>query len=161
MRRYFQLPGLIGLGAMGAALITKRYTTLHLLLLFIAAQLFFCVYSGGDWMTGWRFIVPIIPLLVIIIVWMERQYLAKHQPYAQLVVAAIAVFYLSTNYLSIKPAVIRAGFFPTAARLQETVSNWNPSYKKVVAWLADHPAIQTVAAGELGFFWVLFNGKRC
>ncbi|MDM8558119.1 hypothetical protein [Candidatus Parabeggiatoa sp. HSG14] len=43
----------------------KKNVSFMIMILFIVATLAFIVTSGGDWMSGGRFIVPILPLLVI------------------------------------------------------------------------------------------------
>jgi len=50
-----------------AIVFVKRTNVLFLLLLCFGALAAFSVYSGGDWMPGFRFLVPALPILALLI----------------------------------------------------------------------------------------------
>lgn len=59
---------------------SKQATSLLTLLVsFASALLAFVIMSGGDWMTGGRFFVPVIPFLILIALWYLQNY--KSFPY--------------------------------------------------------------------------------
>lgn len=55
--------GVIGLGFLVLPALVKRYTACAFLATYVGSHVAFIILSGGDWMPGFRFFVPIYPLL--------------------------------------------------------------------------------------------------
>lgn len=72
---------------------------------FCLAYLAFIVASGGDWMAGGRFFVPIIPLLIILALFVYQ----KHKHYKKLLVVMAALCVLEVTVFSFK---LSAGIAP-------------------------------------------------
>ncbi len=68
--------------------IDRSWLTRVLLLGVIAAQVSFIVATGGDWMTGSRFLVPILPPMMLLFVYLGRAWLPKWR----LLVASLALY---------------------------------------------------------------------
>jgi arabinofuranosyltransferase len=61
--------GGVALYVLPLLLLSRRHLQKHYILLFfiIGAACFFIVYSGGDWMPSYRFLVPVMPIIFILI----------------------------------------------------------------------------------------------
>jgi hypothetical protein len=68
--------------------IDRSWLTRVLLLGVIAAQVSFIVATGGDWMAGSRFLVPILPPMMLLFVYLGRAWLPKWR----LLVASLALY---------------------------------------------------------------------
>jgi arabinofuranosyltransferase len=55
--------GIIGLGVLALPSLIRSSSEVRFLSIYCAAYLLFITISGGDWMPGFRFFVPVLPLL--------------------------------------------------------------------------------------------------
>ncbi|MEM7394968.1 MAG: hypothetical protein AAF492_21765, partial [Verrucomicrobiota bacterium] len=61
--------GIAGLILVALSMLFKAYRTAALFLVYVfCIGLFFLKYAGGDWMAGYRFLVPVLPLYLIALV---------------------------------------------------------------------------------------------
>lgn len=67
-----------------------------LLISCISALLAFVVISGGDWMTGGRFFVPVIPMLILLALW----YLQSYRCFSCVISILVLVCVLEIGFLS-------------------------------------------------------------
>ena len=72
--------GVIGLGLLGLPALIKRGTAWGFLAVYVGSYLAFIVISGGDWMPGFRFFVPVYPLLWLLSVASFTVLLARVTP---------------------------------------------------------------------------------
>ncbi len=150
---YFSFPGL--LFALYGLLSIVKYPKgkLYLFWTFIFLQLYFCVKVGGDWMPAWRFIVPVIPLLILISCKTHAYLFSRLGKTHQLIlIISITSLFVCLNYLSVKKIIFNPEIIPNIKSLKKTVSNWNPNYEKLASWLNKRQDVKLVAVGELGYF---------
>ncbi len=122
----------------------------------VLAQLVFIVVGGGDWMPGWRFVVPVVPLLALLAPAAGRRLLENiHRrrladsfrgwltAAAMVVVLAIA----AANLYTVKQLSHR----PSGWRGLEVGTFFAPTYMPVVDWLKKEARPgDWLATGEAG-----------
>jgi len=134
---------------------TKAQPRTVVLLAAVAAQAGFIVVGGGDWMPGWRFVTPVVPLLALLIPGLLGRWRG-----------AIAGKWIGEWTAGWRVALALALLLPGAAhlygvkQLSHAPSGWRgyqdaeffaPSYVRVAEWLTAHAAPgDWLATGEAG-----------
>jgi hypothetical protein len=126
------------------------------LLAAIGAQAFFIVVGGGDWMPGWRFAVPAVPLLALLApsIIERLKNAANHKRVAEwtagwrrVVVALLVVLPLAAHLYAVKhvdPA-------PSGWQGLRTAEMFAPDYDAVAMWLSARARPgDWLATGEAG-----------
>ena len=88
--------GLLGIGFLGLPALLRRGSHWQFLVWLCAAELLFVAVSGGDWMPGFRFLVPILPMLwfvamACLVTFMQEWRTGWHGYSAGLVVAVLCL----------------------------------------------------------------------
>jgi len=109
---------------------------------------------GGDWMPLWRFLIPGLPLAILL---GARAFDACTMHWSR--GAKCALLFASAlmhGFLNVQAAlsVQRPAFsFPSGNAIRLAVSNGNPAYFETVRWLETlSPPPRSLAVGELGYF---------
>ncbi len=139
---------------------TKRRLIGMMSLAVIAAVLLFVLKAGGDWMYGWRFMAPILPLLAVCQCYGIRalaRWLARRRPSLPLRKAVqfcgglAAVLWLisgvKTNHYSWKSAQ----FSTQGSRLLQASEGYGPLWVKGADYIRQLPPGTTVAYSEMGY----------
>jgi len=139
---------------------TRRRLLGEISLAVVAAVLLFVLKAGGDWMYGWRFMAPIIPVLAVsqchgiraLSRWRVRG--ARSSPARNrlpLWGALVAVLWLvscaKTNHYSWKSA----DFSTQGSRLLQVSEGYGPLWVKGGDYIGRFPRGTTVAYSEMGY----------
>lgn len=124
-----------------------------LLVCILSASLFFLGYSGGDWMPGFRFIVPAIPvttvLAIISIKTLTERFDDRFVKYSTIVYVTVAISVLCSIFSG--RTLIRAQAPSLGSAFYSADGHLMPSHKLVAKWLKDHSDSTTLfACGEAG-----------
>ncbi|NOY05814.1 MAG: hypothetical protein GXO82_04150, partial [Chlorobi bacterium] len=134
--------------------------------IFIAASIIFTVYSGGDWMPGFRFLVPIAPmLLVVAVIGLHNVFLVARQagvftaiPHGLLAVFLFTAVFSTAFY---GRTMIRGQIPMMATGLRAIRGHALPVHFQVAKWLQEHTSGSfSVATGEAGLIGYLNPGLR-
>jgi arabinofuranosyltransferase len=124
-----------------------------LLVSVLFALIFFMMYSGGDWMPGFRFIVPAIPLLAILAVMSMKAIIERFNgslvKYSSLVLSTLFIAVLGSVFSG--RTLIRAQAPSMGSAFYSSDGHLMPSHKLVSEWLKAHSDSTTLfACGEAG-----------
>ena len=117
------------------------------------ALVIFMSYSGGDWMPGFRFVVPSIPIISVLAV-ISIKALAErgggmYLKYSSLIYAMVAIVVLCSIFSG--RTLIRAQAPSLGSAFYSADGHLMPSHKLVAKWLKDHSDSTTLfACGEAG-----------
>ncbi len=132
----------------------KEYHSLILLLFsLVASMIFVIIFSAGDWMPGFRFIVPVIPLLIVLTVIgirgiYDRYFTGKNIP---LSLVTLCLFVLLLGNVFANRALIRAQAPTIGGAFFSAAGHLLPSHLLVSNWLKEHSDSTTLfACGEAG-----------
>jgi hypothetical protein len=83
---------------LGAAFAAGRTLSVAKVLLFglVTSQLAYAAYVGGDWMPFNRFVVPVLPVLMVLFVWGVSDLVAAAEAVSRRALVAVAPFIVST-----------------------------------------------------------------
>lgn len=128
----------------------------------VAATLLFVLKAGGDWMYGWRFLVPVLPLLAVCQCFAVRAIsrrltrrnsalLPARRSAAAVCGAAVALLWLvsctKTEHYSWKSA----GFSTQGARLLQASEGFGPLWVKGAKYIQQFRPGTKVAYSEMGY----------
>ena len=139
----------------------KQQASIQAIGIFVAASVIFSVYSGGDWMPGFRFLVPVAPmLLVAAVIGLHNVFIVVRQAglltaiphWAFAAFLFIAVF--STAFYG--RTMIRGQIPQMATGLRVIRGHALPVHYRVAKWLQKHTnGPFSVATGEAGLIGYL------
>ena len=127
----------------------------------MAAVLVFVVKAGGDWMYGWRFMAPVLPLLAVCQSHAVRalgarlkrrrpvQPLAAHS--AALCACAVAGLWAVSCVKTTHYSWRSAGFSTQGARLMTASQGYGPLWVKGAEYIQTLPPGTAVAYSEMGY----------
>ncbi|MFC1584436.1 hypothetical protein ACFL5V_02695 [Fibrobacterota bacterium] len=154
MKTYFQSSGLLYLVVSFFAWYCLDRKKAMIIYSFSGAQLFFCIYTGGDWMPEWRFFVPVIPVFAFMSSAVLSQFLTGPGRPVKWAALLLITTHILLNIISTAyPAPPQRRFSQDRNSLELAIYFWNPNYLKVTNWLkSKKPYPQSLATGEAGFF---------
>ncbi len=126
----------------------------------VTATLLFVLKAGGDWMYGWRFLVPVLPLLAVCQCFgvraisrclVRRSSPAQTRRFAAVCGAVVALLWLvsctKTEHYSWKSA----GFSTQGAKLLEASEGFGPLWVRGAEYIQQFPPGTKVAYSEMGY----------
>ena len=139
---------------------TKRLISGVIRVAVVAAAFLFVFKSGGDWMYGWRFMVPVLPLLavgqcygvrvlsrVLVRRWRTLSWATVRHCGAAVVTVLWLVACAKTNHYSWKSV----GFSTQGSRLLEASEGYGPLWVKGADYIRQLPSGTRVAYSEMGY----------
>ena len=126
--------GVAGLGMLLAPRLARRSPQWNYIVMMVGAQLCFVLISSGDWMTAFRFLVPVIPLLCIVAYAGVASLLNTSQAIVRLEFVAVCI------------VLFAAGTFFSGRRLVRAETNYDSGFKGIT-WSQSLERLQV--AGDL------------
>ncbi len=106
--------GIVALGFLGLGRLLRGRTDWQFLAIYCGAYTLFVFVSGGDWMPGFRFFVPVLPLLWVLGIASLLAFTSSAQPRVSPVAVGALVLALAVSSFSLGRALVRAQLeFPT------------------------------------------------
>jgi hypothetical protein len=152
--------GVVGLSFLGLPALLKRGISWAFIAVYVGAYLAFVAVSGGDWMPGFRFFVPVYPLLWLLGAASLSVLLDRVTPrISHFLVFSVVAFLVVGSFFAGR-SLVRAQFtFPTGFKERVWVANMDrvETGKELRALL---PAGSTLALGECGYIPYFNPGIR-
>lgn len=136
-----------------AIFLIKRYRNIIVLTASIVFALtFFMIYSSGDWMPGFRFVVPTIPLLIVLaLIGIKAVITSSDRIFTYKVSIAVVIGLSVIGSMFAGRTLIRAMAPTLGSAFYMADGHLMPSHKLVAAWLHEHSDSTTLfACGEAG-----------
>jgi hypothetical protein len=152
--------GGLGLGVLSLPSLLRSGSGTRFLALYCASYLLFIAVSGGDWMPGFRFIAPLVPVLWLLSILAGTRLVGTSLTGMAPRAVAVAIAVLAFASMMNGRALVRAlAEFPTGFKQRVWITT--PERVQVARELAGMvPAGSTVAIGECGFIPYYAPGIR-
>ncbi len=138
----------------------KHRVTVGISLAIVAATLLFVLKAGGDWMYGWRFLVPVLPLLAVCQCYgiraisrrLARRFaLLPARRSAAVCGAVVALLWLVSSAKTEHYSWKSAGFSTQGARLLQASEGFGPLWVRSAEYIKQFPPGTKVAYSEMGY----------